>query len=196
MLSCYMETGNYQQAKQLITELEASGMKVDASVYSSFITTLGFGGEGGAEGTKTEAVKEVMQMVDHMKSLGHEPGLNTYRQLINNLINLLQPDKAFKLLVSLCNTRTKEVLSVDLFSPLVRAYCSNEEVVKALAVVEQMKRVKVAPNEFLVTALVFCLVRDKQFDSAWQVVEWAKECGLPTSGPADVIQSAEKKLQL
>lgn len=203
MLSCYLETGNYQQAKQMISELETGGVEIDASVYSSFITTLGFGGEraDGAEkveGTKkTEAVGEVLQMVDHMKARGHEPDTNTYRQLINNLINLHQPDKAFQLLISLVNSNkmTKDAIS-DVFSPLVRAYCSNEDADNALKVVGLMKKVNVAPNEFLVTALVFCLVRGKQFNQAWDVVAWAKNCGLDTNGFSDVIQTAQKKITL
>jgi pentatricopeptide repeat protein len=192
MISTYLELGNYNHAHELINTLEASNTIIDSSVYETFITVLGFASVQEKKEAINDAVEEVMKMVAHMKERGLEPNITVYKQLINNLINQNKTDKALELLESLC--KTKKDLSVDLFSPLVHAYCSNESPTKALKIVDLMKEAGVAPNEYLITTLIFCLVRTKQFNIAWNIVSWAKSAGLDIIGFGDIIQNSQKKL--
>jgi len=192
VISAYLETADYGPARELINTLENSNMSLDSSVYETFITALGFaGGRGKGGTTDKDSVEEVTRMVAHMKERGLEPSTNTYKQLLNNLINQNKTEKAVELLQSLCET--KKELHVDLFTMVIRAYYSNEEPTKALQVVELMKQVGVLPNEYLATALVFCLVRAKQFNTAWDIVAWVKTAGLDIIGLGDIIQAAQKK---
>lgn len=191
VISAYLETGEHSQALEIITNLEAGNTPVDSSVYETFITALGFAGTKDKEPTESNTVEKVVNMVEHMKARGLEPSITAYKQLLNNLINQHKTDKAAELLTSLCNTMRE--VDVNLFTSLVQAYCSNEEPDKALGVVNLMKKVGVLPNNYLATALIFCLVRTKQFDKAWDIVAWAKSGGLDIIGFGDIIQSAQKK---
>jgi pentatricopeptide repeat protein len=189
LITTHLELGEYEQARELINTLEKDNTPIDSSVYETFITTLGFfGGKG--EG-KSETMEEVTRVVERMKDKGLEPSMNAYKELLNNLINQRKTDNAVEVLEFLC--ATKKDLNVDLFTAPIREYCSNEEPKKALKVVELMKKVGVLPNEYLVTALIFCLVRTKQLTTAWDIVEWAKSAGLDIVRFGDIIQNAQKK---
>jgi pentatricopeptide repeat protein len=187
VLSAYFELGEHELAKDMITTLEATNTKIDVSVYETFISTLGYG----AGGDRT--AEEVVQMVNHMQDRGLQPGVSTYLQLLNNFINSQQHDRAFNLLASLYSDGKVHTKTAELFAPLVRAFCSDDEAAKALKVVDLMKKVQVLPNEFVVTALIFCLVKGKLFKEAWDTTTWAKGSGLDTLNFEDVIRTAQKK---
>eukprot|EP00026_Physarum_polycephalum_P004673 Phypoly_transcript_04695.p1 GENE.Phypoly_transcript_04695~~Phypoly_transcript_04695.p1 ORF type:complete len:686 (+),score=97.18 Phypoly_transcript_04695:63-2120(+) len=196
LISTYLEMGEHEQARTLINTLEKENTPIDSTVYEAFITALGFIESKGDEGTRggSETVAEVAQVVECMQEKGLEPSINVYSELINNLINQNKTDKAVEVLEALYTK--KQHLDVELFTPPIREYCSNEEPEKAMKVVELMKKGEVLPNEYLVTSLVFCLVRAKQFNTAWDVVGWGKMAGMDIIGFGDIIQNAQKKVTL
>lgn len=169
LINAFAESGNMEDAMKAVQEMKESGLSPSASTYNTLIKGYGIAGKP----------DESMKLLDLMSTEGNvKPNLKTYNMLVRAWCKLQNMSEAWNVVykMSASGIKPDEVT----FNTIATAYAQtqNGETAQAEAMILEMQRNGLEPNERTCTIIIGGYCREGKIKEALRFVHRMKDLGL------------------
>ncbi|XP_020210199.1 pentatricopeptide repeat-containing protein At3g61520, mitochondrial [Cajanus cajan] len=160
LISGFCKRKKLERVYELLDEMEETGVKPDTVTYNTLISYLGKTGDFATAG----------KMMEMMIKEGLKPSVVTYGAVIHAYCLKKNVDEGMKIFRGMCST-SKVSPNTVIYNILIDALCKNDDVEKAVSLMEDMKVKGVRPNTTTYNAILKGVRDKKMLHKAFELMD-------------------------
>ncbi|KAF3327099.1 pentatricopeptide repeat-containing protein MRL1 [Carex littledalei] len=159
--SCSLN-GDLQFALEIYNDMKSKGIQPDEMFLSTLIDVAGHAGK----------IEEAFEIMHQARVEGIRVGNISYSSLMGACCNAKDWGRALQLFEEIKSR--KIIPTVSMMNALITSLCEDGQILKSIAIIDEMKKVGVQPNDITYSVLIIACEKKDEAEMAFDLFEEAK----------------------